>query len=82
MTLLLFGLFIGLVLGVVGTKMFGSKIEAAVANVEASVEAEKKEFQELEAKYGDKLKAVYNNLSGDLKQVIERYHYLKSKFNL
>lgn len=72
MSLLLIGLFVGVVLGVVGTKLFGKKIED-------TIEADEKELVELEAKYGAKVKNVVDGLSGDLRQVIERYHYLKNK---
>lgn len=72
----IFPLLIGLVAGVVLTALYGKKAEAFVATEEAKLknlsDAEKKEFQDLEAKYGAKLKSIEAS-------VLSRYNELKAK---
>jgi len=72
MQLIVLGLFIGAILGIVATLMFGKKVETFL-------ETEKEELQNLEAKYGTEIKNAIGTLSADAKAVIARYHYLKSK---
>lgn len=72
MQLVFLGLFIGAILGIVGTLMFGKKVETFL-------ETEKQELQDLETKYGTQIKGAVNTLTGDVQAIIARYHYLKAK---
>jgi len=69
-------LIIGLVAGVVLTALYGKKAEQFIATEEGKLknltDAEKKEFQDLEAKFGAKLKSI--ELA-----VLSRYNELKAK---
>lgn len=69
-------LIIGLVAGMVLTALYGKKAEEFIATEEAKLknltDAEKKEFQDLEAKFGAKLKGI--ELS-----ILSRYNELKAK---